>query len=102
VEYLTEREAEFDTLLQTVASFSRPKTNYSELSHEDFTTLHFLNRILTIQTSYMVLFRKFLVMVQDGIAPEPLANGKIVSLEHIVRWSRDVTPEMLRQDYCIY
>jgi hypothetical protein len=91
-------EEEFNSLVEAVAAYPRPKMNYGKVKHQDFLTIEFWSRILILQTSYMILFRSG-VSRMLGFVP---GSDKITIESDIMRWSRDVTPKELRETYCVY
>src|SRR5262245_5100504 len=93
-----EREDEFNNVFDAVIAYPRPKTDYGKLSSQDFLTIQFASRVLTIQTAYMILLRSGVARML-GFVP----GGEKVAIENdVMRWVKDVTPKLLRETFCVY
>ena len=92
------REDDFNSLLDAVIVYPRPRMDYGKLYPQDFLEIQFLSRILTIQTAYMILLRSGVSQIL-GFVP---GGDKITIENDVIRWVKDVTPKMLRETYCVY
>src|SRR5262245_51906815 len=94
------KRKQFDRIIDFLATTPRPKTNYRLLSHVDFLGLDFLRHIFEVQTSYMLLFRSFVVMYQHrGYEPEPMMKGYLSRTE-ILEWNRKLGIRELYEIFC--
>ncbi len=72
-----DRQREFGALVAWVASQSRPKLDYSQLSHSDLLYDYVYLFQLTHQASYMILFRT--------------CSMRLEVLPHAIEWQRGLT-----------
>ncbi len=81
-----QRTQDFDTLIEAAAGLPRPKLPYAELPTDALLSVHFYLQLIVCQLSYMILLR---------------ASGA-KDVDEVVRWSRELSWERLREVYAVY
>ena len=98
-----DRDGELGELLAQVAALPHPKLDYTKMSPPDLAVIHFIQRMLEIQASYIALMRSFAVMHQRfRLLPELVAKHGGLPMEELVKWSRNYTRQHLLEVYTVY